>query len=47
MGAFSRGLRRFCIVTLGGGVRALNLLESGWSYPLAGTGIAVFETLSL
>ena len=34
-----RGLRRFCIVTLGAAVRALNLLGAGRGYPRAGTGI--------
>ena len=32
-------MRRFCIVTLGGGVRALILLGAGWGYARVGTGI--------
>ena len=43
MQAFQRGLRRFSIVTLGGAVRALNLL--GWRGvdARAGTGIGVLD----
>jgi len=37
-----RGLRRFCIVTLGAAVRALNLLGVRGGYPRASTGIEVF-----
>jgi hypothetical protein len=37
-----RGLRRFCIVTLGDGIRALFSFGTGWVYPRAGKGIEAF-----